>query len=45
MERSTSASQELTSSLVHLKDLIEDVFCQVTAELEDLKAENHELRA
>lgn len=38
MQRSSSASQELTSSLLHLKDLIEDVFCQVTAELEDLKA-------
>ena len=45
MQRSSSASQELTSSLLHLKDLIEDVFCQVTAELEDLKAENYELRA
>lgn len=31
MQRSSSASQELTSSLLHLKDLIEDVFCQVTA--------------
>ncbi len=44
MQRSSSASQELTSSLLHLKDLIEDVFCQVTAELEDLKAENYQLK-
>jgi hypothetical protein len=27
-----------------LKDIIEDLFIQVNAELEDLKAENQELR-
>lgn len=44
MRKSTSSCQELTSSLLYLKDLIEDVFIQVNAELEDLKAENHDLR-
>lgn len=44
MRKSTSSSQDLTSSLLYLKDLIEDLFVQVNAELEDLKAENSELR-
>ena len=44
MKKSTSSCEDLTSSLLYLKDLIEDLFVQVNAELEDLKAENSELR-
>ena len=31
MRKSTASSQELTSSLLYLKDLIEDLFIQVNA--------------
>jgi hypothetical protein len=44
MRKSTTSCQDLTSSLLYLTDIIEDLFIQVNAELEDLKAENQELR-
>ena len=33
MRNSTASCRDLTSSLLHLKDLIEDVFVQVSVEL------------
>lgn len=44
MRRTNTHSEDLQERLLHLKALIQDIFDEVSNEIEDLKIENSELR-